>query len=104
MIANVYKDKWSKIGGGVRNYLSYGDYPVFDLGEVESYKIPRGIVLDRDLSKVHPVDANSPEESRSTFIIHGINTRKETKPVCIPTRERPIWNILALVPPISYWT
>ena len=38
MIANVYKDKWSKIGGGVRNYLSYGDYPVFDLGEVESYK------------------------------------------------------------------
>ena len=33
---------------------------MFDLGEVESYKIPRGIVLDRDLSKVHPVDANYP--------------------------------------------
>ena len=70
MIANVYKDKWSKIGGGVRNYLSYGDYPVFDLGEVESYKIPRGIVLDRDLSKVHPVDANSPEEIKE-YIYHS---------------------------------
>ncbi len=70
MIANVYKDKWSKIGGGVRNYLSYGDYPMFDLGEVESYKIPRGIVLDRDLSKVHPVDANSPEEIKE-YIYHS---------------------------------
>ena len=40
MIANVYKDKWSKIGGGVRNYLSYGDYPVFDLGKWKVIRSP----------------------------------------------------------------
>ncbi len=27
-----------------------------DIGLLESYKIPRGIVLDRDLSKVHPYE------------------------------------------------
>ena len=31
---------------------------------------PRGIVLDRDLSKVHPVDANSPEEIKE-YIYHS---------------------------------
>ena len=30
MIAGVYKDEWSKIGGGVSNYLSYGDFPCMD--------------------------------------------------------------------------
>ncbi|WP_304958933.1 nickel-dependent hydrogenase large subunit [uncultured Parabacteroides sp.] len=62
MIANVYKDEWSKLGGGVKNYLAYGDFPMYEYGETDNYKMPRGIVLDRDLSKVHPVDANSPEE------------------------------------------
>ena len=62
MIANAYKDEWSKLGGGVKNYLAYGDFPIYEYGETENYKMPRGIVLDRDLSKVYPVDANSPEE------------------------------------------
>lgn len=70
MIANVYKDDWSKIGGGVRNYLAYGDFPMGSYGETETYKIPRGIILDRDLSKVHPVDANSPEEIKE-YIYHS---------------------------------
>lgn len=70
MIANVYKDDWSKIGGGVHNYLAYGDFPMGSYGETETYKIPRGIILNRDLSKVHPVDANSPEEIKE-YIYHS---------------------------------
>ena len=66
MIAGVYKDEWSKIGGGVSNYLSYGDFPLHGYAGVEDYMSPRGIVLDRDLSKVHPVDANSPEEIKES--------------------------------------
>ncbi|MCL1926771.1 MAG: nickel-dependent hydrogenase large subunit [Syntrophorhabdaceae bacterium] len=62
MIGGVYKNDWGKIGGGVSNYLSYGDFPTEGYNDVDSYKMPRGIILDRDLSKVHPVDANSPEE------------------------------------------
>ena len=70
MIADVYKDEWSKLGGGVKNYLAYGDFPMYEYGETENYKMPRGIVLDRDLSKVHSVDANSPEEIKE-YIYHS---------------------------------
>lgn len=70
MIANVYKDEWSKIGGGVSNYLSYGDFPIHGYAGVEDFLTPRGIVLDRDLSRVHPVDANSPEEIKE-YIYHS---------------------------------
>lgn len=70
MIAGVYKDEWTKIGGGVKNYLSYGDYPMHQYGITDSYKIPRGIVLDRDLSQVHPVDANSSQEIQE-YIYHS---------------------------------
>lgn len=70
MIADVYKDEWTKIGGGIKNYLAYGDFPMYEYGVTDSYKIPRGIVLDRDLSKVHPVDANSSEEIKE-YIYHS---------------------------------
>ncbi len=70
MIADVYKEDWSKIGGGVRNYLAYGDFPMGYHGETETYKMPRGIILNRDLSKVHPVDVNSPEEIKE-YIYHS---------------------------------
>jgi len=62
MIGNVYKSDWGKIGGGVVNYLSYGDFPTEGYNAPDSFKMPRGIVLNRDLSKVYPVDAASPEE------------------------------------------
>lgn len=70
MIAGVYKDEWSKIGGGVSNYLSYGDFPLHGYAGIEDFMSPRGIVLDRDLSKVYPVDANSPDEIKE-YIYHS---------------------------------
>lgn len=69
MIADVYKDEWSKIGGGIPNYLAFGDLPTTGF-DPESYKIPRGIILNRDLSKVHPVDAGSPDEIQE-YIYHS---------------------------------
>lgn len=69
MIAGVYKDEWSKIGG-VSNYLSYGDFPLHGYAGIEDFMSPRGIVLDRDLSKVYPVDANSPDEIKE-YIYHS---------------------------------
>jgi len=62
MIGDVYKNDWGKIGGGISNYLSYGDFPTEGYNDVDSFKMPRGIIIDRDLSRVYPVDANSPEE------------------------------------------
>ncbi|GHT78277.1 hydrogenase 2 large subunit [Bacteroidia bacterium] len=70
LIADVYKDEWSKIGGGISNYLSFGDLPTDGYGNIEGYKMPRGIILNRDLSQVHPVDAGSPEEIKE-YIYHS---------------------------------
>jgi len=51
-IASFYKD-WAAIGGGVGNYLCYGEFP--DPASGKQF-FPPGIILNKDLSKVHPVD------------------------------------------------
>ncbi|MCM1109810.1 MAG: nickel-dependent hydrogenase large subunit [Clostridium sp.] len=48
--------EWNQIGGGLRNYLSYGDYPMSHFGQTDSYLSNRGIVMDRDLSHVEEFD------------------------------------------------
>lgn len=55
-IAGFYKNQWGAIGGGLKNYLSYGDLPTGGYNDPGSFLLPRGVILDRDLSKVHPVD------------------------------------------------
>ena len=60
-IAGFYKD-WGAIGGGLENYLCYGDLPTRGYAHPEHFKFPRGVVLGRDLSTVHPVDALNPYE------------------------------------------
>jgi hydrogenase large subunit len=60
-VASFYKD-WAKWGGGLTNYLSYGEFPTKGYGQPESFKYPRGVVLNRDLSTVHPVNATDSQE------------------------------------------
>lgn len=60
-IAPFYLD-WAGIGGGLSNYLTYGDLPTNGFGDTDSFKFPRGIILDRNLSEVVPVDATDPEQ------------------------------------------
>lgn len=54
-VASFYKD-WASIGGGVGNFLTYGEFPQDNSGKPEVFWMPRGIILNRDLSKVYPVD------------------------------------------------
>ena len=51
-VASFYKD-WAGIGGGVGNYLSYGEFPDPVSGKLF---FPPGIILGKDLTKVLPVD------------------------------------------------
>ena len=60
-VASFYKD-WAQWGGGLKNYLSYGEYPTQGYGKPESFKYPRGVVLNRDLSTVHPVNPKDSQE------------------------------------------
>ena len=55
----AFYPEWTKIGGGLRNYLSYGDFPTGNYGELSTYKVKRGIVLDRNMSHVEEFDPDS---------------------------------------------
>ncbi len=61
-IAGFYKD-WASIGGGTGNYLAVGEFPETDIRDVNSLYLPRGIVMNKDLSKVLPYDQNGVTES-----------------------------------------
>jgi Ni,Fe-hydrogenase I large subunit len=57
-VAPFYTD-WAALGGGVGNFMAYGDFPMTaskgsdDPGDLF---LPRGIILNKDLTKIHPVD------------------------------------------------
>jgi hydrogenase large subunit len=68
-IAGFYKD-WFKRGCGVRNFMTFGDMPEKGMDDPASYFIPSGAILDRNLSKIHPVDLNDPEQIKE-FIAHS---------------------------------
>ncbi len=68
-IAPTYLD-WTAIGGGVKNYLCYGDLPTNGFADVKHFKFPRGAILDRDLTKVHEVNPHDPDGVRE-FIDHS---------------------------------
>ena len=60
-VASFYKD-WGAVGGGLSNYLAYGDLPTNGYGDPSKFKFPRGAILNRDLSKVHEVDGKNAEQ------------------------------------------
>jgi hydrogenase large subunit len=68
-VASFYKD-WAKWGGGLKNYLSYGEFPTKGYGQPEAFKFPRGVVLNRDLSTVHPVNPRDTQEIKE-YIAHS---------------------------------
>jgi hydrogenase large subunit len=60
-VAGFYKD-WGAIGGGLENYMSYGDLPVNGYGDPSHFKFPRGVILNRNLAEVLPVDGRSADQ------------------------------------------
>jgi hydrogenase large subunit len=60
-IAGFYKD-WFEQGEGIGNFLCYGDLPATDMHDPSSYLLPAGVILDRDLSHVEPLDLHAENE------------------------------------------
>ena len=54
-IASFYPE-WTNIGGGLTNYMAYGDLPQNGLADPSRFRFPRGIILNRNLSEVVPLD------------------------------------------------
>ncbi len=68
-IAGFYKD-WAAIGGGLKNYLAYGDLPTRGYGQPDYFKFARGAILDRNLNEVYPVNGRDAEEIKE-YISHS---------------------------------
>ncbi|MCB0806401.1 MAG: nickel-dependent hydrogenase large subunit [Bacteroidales bacterium] len=69
-VASFYKNDWGAIGGGLTNYLAYGDLPTNGYSDVERFKFPRGIIMGRNLNEVIPVDGKDPDQIKE-FINHS---------------------------------
>jgi hydrogenase large subunit len=68
-IASFYKD-WSKQGEGIGNFMTYGDFPAKGMGDIGSFLVPRGVILNRDLSKIHEVDLNADDQIQE-YVAHS---------------------------------
>jgi len=68
-VASFYKE-WFAIGGGLKNYLAYGDLPTNGYNDPSNFKFPRGVVLDRNLNEVHEVKGEDPDQVRE-YITHS---------------------------------
>jgi hydrogenase large subunit len=55
LVASAYPE-WTKLGGGTKNFLTYGGYGTGPIGDTGSYLFPRGIIRDLNLTSVLPLD------------------------------------------------
>jgi len=65
-VAPAYLD-WAGIGGGVGNYLSYGDFPMDNSPGTGSLFYPRGVIMGKDLANLQPMD----EQHISEYVTHS---------------------------------
>lgn len=68
-IAGFYKE-WATMGEGLGNFLTFGDLPAKSIWDTDSFFIPRGAILNRDLSTIHPVDLHADGEVQE-YVSHS---------------------------------
>jgi len=66
-IGGAYKD-WFTRGENVRNFITYGDFDGVKAGN--GFGVPRGVVLNRDLAKIYPVDLTDPDQVQE-YVAHS---------------------------------
>jgi hydrogenase large subunit len=78
-VAGFYRD-WFSLGAGPGNYLSYGAFPQGGIKDTARYFMPRGFILNNDLSKVYPVDPGKVAE----YVTHSWYEYGEGNNVSLP--------------------
>ncbi len=66
----AFYPEWFAIGGGLKNYLSYGDLPTNGYNDPSNFKFPRGVILDRNLAEVHEVKGEDADQVRE-YVTHS---------------------------------
>ncbi|MEQ1883780.1 MAG: nickel-dependent hydrogenase large subunit [Bryobacteraceae bacterium] len=60
-VASFYPE-WTTYGGGLGNYMVYGDLPQAGIGDPSKFRFPRGVILNKNLGEVLPLDPADPEQ------------------------------------------
>jgi hydrogenase large subunit len=60
-IASFYPE-WTTIGGGLGNFMVYGDLPQNGIGDVSKFRIPRGVILNKNVAEILPLDHTDPSQ------------------------------------------
>lgn len=70
-IGSYYKD-WFKTGygEGTGNFMTYGDFPAAGSQDPKTFLVPRGAILNRDLSHIQEVDLTA-EADIQEFVSHS---------------------------------
>jgi hydrogenase large subunit len=68
-IAGFYKE-WATQGEGLGNFMTYGDFPSASMDDPSKFLVPRGVILDRNLSDIQPVDLHDPAQIQE-FVSHA---------------------------------
>lgn len=67
-IAGFYKD-WGTRGEGLGNFMTYGDFPADGMNPATNL-VPAGVILNRDLSTIHPLDLRQPGQVEE-YVAHS---------------------------------
>ncbi|MDF2947061.1 MAG: nickel-dependent hydrogenase large subunit [Bacillales bacterium] len=67
-IGSFYKD-WTH-GGGLNNYMSFGDFSTTSIYDIKNYRMPRGVILNGNINEVLDVDPKDGEQIKE-FIDHS---------------------------------
>ncbi len=54
-IASFYPE-WTTYGGGLGNFMAYGDLPLNGINNPAKFLFPRGVILNKNLAEVLPLD------------------------------------------------
>jgi hydrogenase large subunit len=65
-VASFYKD-WAGIGGGLGNYMAYGDYPSDTQNRPDTYFFPMGLILGQNLANVQDID----QQQVAEYVTHS---------------------------------
>ena len=68
-ISSFYKD-WAQQGEGLGNFMTYGDFPDAGIWEPDSFLFPRGVILNRDLTKIQDIDLYAVDQIQE-FVAHS---------------------------------
>ncbi len=81
-VASFYLD-WANIGGGLGNYMTYGDCPKNGIDDPSRFLFPRGAILNKNLGEVLPVDLGDPSQIQEE-ITHSFYKYPEGKQALHP--------------------